>query len=122
MNDVALDFTQADMTQAVREAAMLASVSISVWEGQRTDANLLNEVNARYGATGDVGRVVKNTMAGADGLLKATHSTFYAVRSALRDDPALGLDPHAARQRGPHLRISSLTNTVWRCLASDGLR
>ena len=50
MNDVTVGtISTGDITQAVREAAMLASISISVWDGQRTDANLLNEVKQRHG-------------------------------------------------------------------------
>jgi hypothetical protein len=111
MNDAALDFTQADMTQAVREAAMLASVSISVWEGQRTDATLMNEVKLKHGATGDVGKVIKNMMAGADALLKGVHSTYYAVRSKHYEMTLPWVsDPHAARQRGPRLLPHLLFN------------
>lgn len=111
MNDVALDIGVADMTQAVREAAMLASVSISVWEGQRTDDTLLHEVKTRHGATGNVGRVVKNMLAGADAPLKAVHSAFYAVRSKHYEMTLPWVsDPHASRQRGPRLLPHLLFN------------
>jgi hypothetical protein len=100
MNDV----TVGDLTQAVREAAMLASVSISVWEASKTDAGLLAEVKQRHGATGDVGRVIKNMMAGVDAPLKAVHSAFFAVRSKHYEMTLPWVaDPHAPRQRGPRL-------------------
>jgi hypothetical protein len=51
-------------------------------------------------------------MAGADGLLKAVHSTFYAVRSKHYEMTLPWVsDPHAARQRGPRLLPHLLFNT-----------
>lgn len=112
MNDAALNMTPTDLTNAVREAAMLAYVSIAVWEGHRTDANLMNEVKTAHGATGNVGRVVKNMLAGADGPLKAAHSAFYAVRSKHYEMTLPWTsDPHATRQRGPRLLPHLLFNT-----------
>ena len=104
MNDV----TQFDILEAVRESAVLADVSISMWGGTKTDGKLLNDLKHQHGATGDVGTVNKKLLAGADELLKKTRSAFSAVR--LRHY-ALTLpwvsDPHATRQEGarllPHL-------------------
>jgi len=104
MNDV----TQRDILEAVRESAVLADVSISMWGGTKTDGKLLNDLKHQHGATGDVGTVNKKLLAGADELLKKTRSAFSAVR--LRHY-ALTLpwvsDPHATRQEGarllPHL-------------------
>lgn len=99
-----------DIGEAVRSAALLADVTISVWGAERTDQKLMDEVKAQHGATGNVGRTVKNMLAGADGLLKDTKSAFAAVRSR---HYAMTLpwvsDPHAERQRGPRL----LPNMLW---------
>jgi len=100
MNDV----TQTDILQAVRESAVLADVSISMWGGTKTDGKLLNDLKHQHGATGDVGTVNKKLLAGADELLKKTRTAFSAVR--LRHY-AMTLpwvsDPHATRQEGPRL-------------------
>lgn len=99
-----LEIDQEDILKAVRESAMLADVSISVWGGTRTDNNLLNEMKARHGAVGDVGRVIKNLMSGADLPLKTTRSAYMAVRTK---HYSLTLpwvsDPTAIRQEGPRL-------------------
>lgn len=104
MNDMIMDIENTDILAAVRESAVLADVSISVWGGTKTDPKLLNELKDVHGATGDVGKVVKNLLAGADSQLKITRSAFLAVR--LRHY-ALTLpwvsDPHATRQEGPRL-------------------
>ncbi len=95
---------RADLTQAVREAALLADVTISMWSAERSDAQLTEELKRQHGATGNVGRFQKNMLAGADGKLKDVHSAFRAVRTL-----HYGLtlpwvsDPHAERQRGPRL-------------------
>src|SRR4249920_3676737 len=90
---------QTDILQAVRESAVLADVSISLWGGTRTDAKLLNEMKATHGATGDVGKVLLNVLAGADDLLKKTRSAFAAVRLRHYELTLPWVsDPHATRQ------------------------
>jgi hypothetical protein len=102
--DGSMEVKQGDVTQAVREAAMLATVSISTWGAERSDKTLLEKVKADAGAVGDVGRLVKNMLAGADGKLKATISAFGAVRSVhYKYTLPWVTDPHAERQRGPRL-------------------
>lgn len=93
-----------DMIQAVRESAMLADVSISVWNAEKSDRGAMDDLKARAGATGNVGRVVKNMLAGADAKLKDVRSAFTVVRTL-----HYGLtlpwvaDPHALRTTGPRL-------------------
>lgn len=99
-----------DIGEAVRSTAILADVTISMWGAERSDAKVMEEVKTNAGATGNVGRVMKNMLAGADGMLKDTKSAFAAVRAA---HYAMTLpwvsDPHAERQRGPRL----LPNLLW---------
>lgn len=96
--------TQTDILQAVRSSAVLADVSISTWGGTRTDAKLLNEMKTQHGATGDVGKVMLNVLAGADDLLKKTRSAFAAVRLRHYELTLPWVsDPHATRQEGPRL-------------------
>ena len=107
MNDV----TQVDILQAVRESAVLADVSISMWGGTRTDAKLLNEMKTQHNATGDVGKVMLNMLAGADALLKKTRSAFAAVRLRHYELTLPWVsDPHATRQEGPRLLPHMLTD------------
>jgi len=93
-----------DMLDAVRSTAMLADVSISVWSANKSDAALMENIKADAGATGKVGHVVKNILAGGDELLKDCQGAHAAVRTA---HYSLTLpwvsDPHAERARGPRL-------------------
>ncbi len=93
-----------DVIQAVRESAMLADVTISVWGAERTDRRATDELKASNNATGEVGRFVKNLLAGCDDKLKATRSAYAAVRT-LHYQLTLPWvsDPHAQRQSGPRL-------------------
>jgi hypothetical protein len=96
--------TEHDLGEAVRSTAMLADVSIAVWGAERSDNKLMDEVKANAGAVGNVGRVVKNLLAGADSELKEARSAFAAVRST---HYAMTLpwvhDLTAERMRGPRL-------------------
>jgi len=95
---------QGDLTQAVREAAMLANVRISMWGAERSDDALMEKVKADAGAQGNVGRVVKNLLAGADGQLRDVHSAFRQVR-AIHTQLTLPWvsDATAQRKTGPRL-------------------
>jgi hypothetical protein len=110
MNDVSDTQTAQDVMDAVRESAMLAEVSISAWSGERTDREAMNQLKRHNEATGNVGRVIKNLMAGADDELKAAKGAYMAIRTA---HYALTLpwvsDPHADRQRGARL----LPTAIW---------
>jgi hypothetical protein len=99
-----LNITTADMMQAVREAAMLADVNIGVFSAERSDRAIMEKVKRDAGATGNVGRVVKNMFAGADEKLKSVRSAFAHVRTLHYENtlPWVG-DPHAQRTRGPRL-------------------
>jgi hypothetical protein len=100
------------MIDAIRETAVLANVSISMWGGTSTDNNLLSEVKKQHNATGDVGRVIKNKLAGADEKLKITRSAHAAVRTKFYELTLSWVsDPHALRQTGPRLLPHALFNT-----------
>jgi len=70
-----------DLGKALQEAALLAHVKISVWDGMKSDKAVLEEVKQRHGARGDVGKMIKNLLAGADGPLKNLRSAYAAVRT-----------------------------------------
>lgn len=98
-----------DITEAVRSTALLASVSISVWGAERNDRQIMDQLKAQAGATGNVGRAVKNLMAGADTSLKDAKGAFMAVRlEHYRLTLPWVSDPHAERQRGPRLLPNAL--------------
>jgi hypothetical protein len=105
MNDIAVVRQQVrgtDLGDAVRNAGLLASVQISVWEGMKLDRKSLEQLKQLHGASGDIGRVNINLLTGHDGLLKDVHSAFFAVRSRHYELTLPWVsDPHAARQRGP---------------------
>jgi len=108
MNDI--DVNQRDILQAVRESAVLADVSISMWGGTKTDGKLLNDLKAQHGAVGDVGTVQKKLLAGADELLKKTRTAYSAVRLRHYELTLPWVsDPHATRQEGPRLLPHLLT-------------
>jgi len=73
--------TGADLSEAVRSTAMLASVSISIWGAERSDRAIMDKVKADAGATGNVGRAVKNLLAGVDGSYKDCKGAYAAVRN-----------------------------------------
>lgn len=105
-----------DIGEAVRETSMLADVTISMWSAERTDAALLQKIKDDAGATGNVGRVVKNMLAGADAPLKDTRSAFNDVRVAhYRLTLPWTADPHSERSRGPRL----LPNALWDTYLGD---
>jgi hypothetical protein len=105
-----MNVNQTDLSEAVRSTAMLADVTISLWGAERTDAGLMESIKTNAGAVGNVGKVVKNLLAGADGPLKDTRAAFQAVRSAhYQLTLPWTSDPHAERQRGPRL----LSTMLW---------
>jgi hypothetical protein len=107
MNDVeTMDYqvTEGDMGKALQEAALLAHVKISVWDGMKSDRGILEEVKQRHGAKGDVGKMIKNMLAGADGPLKTLRSTYHAVRLRHYELTLPWIsDPRADRKTGPRL-------------------
>jgi hypothetical protein len=102
INPVSLDTN--DINEAVRSTSMLADVTISVWGGERSDADATSKIRDDNNATGDVGRFIKKMLAGHDGSLKDTKSAFAAVRLK---HYSLTLpwvsDPHATRMTGARL-------------------
>ena len=96
--------TPADMLQAVRESALLADVSVGVFTAERSDRAIMEKVKRDAGATGNVGRVVKNMFAGADDKLKEVRAAFTKARSVHYELTLPWVtDPHAQRQTGPRL-------------------
>src|SRR5215467_1464582 len=99
-----------DITQAVREAAMLADVSLSMWEANKNDRNLMEDVKRQHKARGDVGKVIKYLLSGADGPLKATQNAFKAVPRRHRELTLPWVsNPNATRVEGPRL----LPHLLW---------
>ena len=109
--------TQDDMLQAVRESALLANVTIGMFNAEKSDRTMMEKVKQDAQATGDVGRFVKNIMAGVDDKLKNTRNAFAKVRT-LHYSLTLPWvsDPHAERQTGPrllpHLLLDTYLNTL----------
>lgn len=97
------------INRSVQESALLAKVVMGVWSGERSDPGIMDKAKADAGATGNVGRVIKNVMAGADTNLKATKAAFAAVRAA---HYALTLpyvtDAKSDRLTGPRLLPNTL--------------
>lgn len=104
--------TNSDLIKSVRDTSTLADVSISTWSGVRTDNKLLNDLKEKHNASGDVGKVVKNLMAGADAQLKAVISAFNAVRTLHYELtlPWIG-NPNADRRSGARLLPNLLFDT-----------
>jgi hypothetical protein len=71
-----------DITDAVRNTALLADLSISMWSAERTDAKVSTDVRVQANAIGNTGRYVKNRLAGADGSFKACRGAYAAARLA----------------------------------------
>ena len=105
MNDVMpVDVTEKDILQAVRESAMLADVSIGVWQGRMSDPRLMEELKQRHGARGNAGTVHKNLLTGADELLLKTKNAFMAVRAMHYKMTIPWVNnPNADRKEGPRL-------------------
>jgi hypothetical protein len=106
MNDISpvAMTTNADITKAIREAAMLAYVSLGSWSAREKDDELMEGVKRDHQAEGDVGTVIKYLLAGADGKLKQVKAAYQAVRN---HHYKLTLpwvnDPHADSKKGPRL-------------------
>ena len=98
-----------DIGQALRNTAMLADVTIGTWSAERSDRKIMDKVKADAGATGNVGRAIKNMLAGADGLLKDAQSAFNAIRSVHYSMTLPWVsDPHAQRKLGPRMLPTAL--------------
>jgi hypothetical protein len=93
-----------DVIQAVRESALLATVSISTWTAQRSDKSAGEKLTTDAGASRRAARVVINLLAGAEENIKAVTGAFEAVRSLHYSYTLPWVsDPHASRQKGPRL-------------------
>lgn len=79
--DTLMNVTEGDLGKALQEAAMLVHVKISVWDSTKTDRKVMEDVKHLHNARGDVGRVMKNMLAGVDQPLKTVRSAYAAVRS-----------------------------------------
>ena len=110
--------TDVDVAEAVRSTAILADVTLALWGAERTDRKIMDDAKAAAGAVGNVGRAIKNLMAGADTDLRVVRSTFAQVRA---QHYAMTLpwvsDPHAERQRGPRLLPNMLFDKYMTAMA-----
>jgi hypothetical protein len=96
--------SQQDLADAVRSTALLADLTISMWGAERTDRKLMEEVKTQHNAVGNVGRTIKNLLAGCDTQLKATRAAYAAARTAHYQLTLPWVsNPHAERQAGPRL-------------------
>lgn len=101
--------TARDVVEAVRATGLLADLTVSTWSAERTDPQIMEDAKRQAGAVGNVGRAVKNLLAGCDTLLKETRSAYTACRTV-----HYGLtlpwvvDPHAPRLTGPRLLPNAL--------------
>jgi len=93
-----------DLINALRESALLANVTIGVWRAEQTNKKALEKLKADAGATGDVGRLLINRLAGSDEQYKEMVGEFHAVRT-LHNSMTLPWvsDPTATRATGPRL-------------------
>jgi hypothetical protein len=96
--------TETDLGRALQEAALLVHVKISTWDSVKTDRKVMEDVKSLHNAKGDVGRLMKNTLAGVDAPVKTVRSAYAAVRVRHYE---LTLpwtsDPSGERRLGPRL-------------------
>ena len=106
-----------DLIAALRESALLANVTIGVWRAEQTNKKALEKLKADAGATGDVGRLLINRLAGADEKYKEMVAEFSKVRT-LHNSMTLPWvsDPSAERATGsrllPHLLFQKYLTAV----------
>jgi len=106
-----------DLIAALRESALLANVTIGVWRAEQTNKKALEKLKADAGATGDVGRLLINRLAGADEKYKEMVAEFSKVRT-LHNSMTLPWvsDPSAERATGsrllPHLLFQQYLTAV----------
>lgn len=93
-----------DLAEAVRSTALLADLTISMWGAERTDHKIMNEAKITHGAVGNVGRAIKNLMAGCDTELKKTRAAYNQAR-VLHTQLTLPWvsNPNADKQSGARL-------------------
>jgi hypothetical protein len=75
-----MEVNERDLGKALQESALLAHVKISVWDSVKSDRAAMEDVKRLNNAKGDVGKLMKNMLAGVDGPLKAVRSAYTAVR------------------------------------------
>jgi hypothetical protein len=103
-DDATPKLTTADITETLRECAMLASIHVKLWTGETSDPKIIAKIKADAGASGNIGRVIKNLLAGADDDLKAVKAAYAALRARhymLTLPFVAEVDPD--RARGPRL-------------------
>lgn len=100
----AMSISEHDLADAVRSTALLASLTISTWGAERVDRKIMDEAKITHGAVGDVGRAIKNLMAGSDTQLKEVRSAYNRARD-LHNGLTLPYisNPNADKQTGPRL-------------------
>jgi len=104
MDTIDMSVTDLDMGKALQESALLAHVKISVWDSTKSDRAGLEDLKRLNNAKGDVGKLMKNMLAGVDGPLKAVRSAYAAVRMRHYDLTLPWVsDLNADRKTGPRL-------------------
>jgi hypothetical protein len=80
-----------------------------MWNAERTDRALMEEIKSSKHAIGNVGRTIKNLLAGCDDQLKKTRAAYTAARVAHYELTLPWVsNPKAERQSGPRLLPSML--------------
>jgi hypothetical protein len=96
--------SNADLLDAVRSTSVLCSVSLGFFSAEKSVSEIMQEMQREAGSKGNVGKVIINTMVGADGLLREARSEYTAFRVQHYNITLPWVsDPHADRQRGPRL-------------------
>lgn len=102
--DTNQSITHEDLSESIRSTALLADLTLNLWGAEKTDRVLTEQMREDAGAVGNVGRVIKNLLAGADTSLRATRAAYHQARA---QHYALTLpwvaNPHAERNTGPRL-------------------
>jgi len=109
-----------DMTQAVRESAMLVDITVSEWSGLITDKAASEKVKADAGAIGDAGKFRKNLLAGADAGLRKVRAAYRAVRDIQRKYTLPWQDPRHPKD-GPTLLPLAFYDEFIKALAKQKL-
>jgi len=109
-----------DLTQAIRESAMLVDITVSEWQGFVTDRKVSEKVKQDAGAIGDAGKFRKNVLAGADAGLKKVQNAYRAVRDITKKYTLQWYDPRHPSD-GPRLLPLAFYDEFIKALAKQKL-
>lgn len=109
--EITATVSENDLAEAVRSTALLADLTVSMWGAEKTDHKIMDEAKVAHGATGNVGRAIKNLMAGKDSELKDVRAAYNQAR-VLHAQLTLPYitNPQASVQSGPRLLPNMLFN------------